>query len=147
MPDGGNQPQDGDTLACVLASPRAERSHNCDSVADLVAERVEKSRGRISAKRLLPIALAVAPEAVFTVRTWAIRAAYGPKLVPKSTPLTHQNHSSQTYPAAAAEILIKVRLHITCCTRSDGRHPLCVFQRGHPARSMLTHIDIQYREQ
>ncbi|MCH9768888.1 MAG: IS21 family transposase [Actinomycetia bacterium] len=44
--------------AGVLASPRAERSHNYDSVADLVAERVEKSRGRISAKRLLPIALA-----------------------------------------------------------------------------------------
>lgn len=33
---------------------RAERSHNYDAVADLVAERVEKSKGRISAKRLLP---------------------------------------------------------------------------------------------
>jgi transposase len=39
-------------------SPRAGRSHNYDAVADLVAERVEKSQGRILAKRLLPIAAA-----------------------------------------------------------------------------------------
>jgi transposase len=39
-------------------SPRAGRPHNYDTVADLVAERVEKSQGRISAKRLLPIAIA-----------------------------------------------------------------------------------------
>jgi transposase len=38
--------------------PRAERVHNYDAVADLVTERVEKSAGRISAKRLLPIARA-----------------------------------------------------------------------------------------
>lgn len=38
--------------------PRAERAHNYDAVADLVAERVEKSHGRISAKRLLPKARA-----------------------------------------------------------------------------------------
>ena len=37
---------------------RAERAHNYDAVADLVAERVEKSQGRISAKRLLPKARA-----------------------------------------------------------------------------------------
>ncbi len=42
--------------AGVPRPPRAERAHNYDSVADLVAERVEKSHGRISAKRLLPIA-------------------------------------------------------------------------------------------
>ncbi len=36
--------------------PRAERAHNYDSVAELVADRVEKSSGRISAKRLLPVA-------------------------------------------------------------------------------------------
>jgi hypothetical protein len=36
--------------------PRAERDHNYDAVADLVTERIEKSQGRISAKRLLPIA-------------------------------------------------------------------------------------------
>ncbi|BBX04630.1 hypothetical protein MMOR_55660 [Mycolicibacterium moriokaense] len=42
--------------AGVLPVPRAERVHNYDAVADLVAERVEKSQGRISAKRLLPIA-------------------------------------------------------------------------------------------
>ncbi|OZD70434.1 IS21 family transposase, partial [Rhodococcus sp. 06-1059B-a] len=35
---------------------RAEREHNYDSVAELVTERVEKSQGRISAKRILPIA-------------------------------------------------------------------------------------------
>jgi transposase len=37
---------------------RAERDHNYDAVAELVAERVAKSAGRISAKRLLPIARA-----------------------------------------------------------------------------------------
>lgn len=44
--------------AGVARPPRAERAHNYDSVADLVAQRVEKSHGRISAKRLLPIARA-----------------------------------------------------------------------------------------
>jgi hypothetical protein len=37
---------------------RVERAHNYDAVTELVAERVEKSQGRISAKRLLPIARA-----------------------------------------------------------------------------------------
>lgn len=37
-------------------SPRVQRPHNYDAVTELVAERVEKSAGRISAKRLLPIA-------------------------------------------------------------------------------------------
>jgi len=36
--------------------PRAERVRNYDAVTELVAERVQKSLGRISAKRLLPIA-------------------------------------------------------------------------------------------
>jgi transposase len=35
---------------------RAEREHNYDAVTELVTERVEKSKGRISAKRILPIA-------------------------------------------------------------------------------------------
>jgi Helix-turn-helix domain len=34
--------------------PRVERVHNYDGVAELVAERVEKSQGRMSAKRMLP---------------------------------------------------------------------------------------------
>jgi len=38
--------------------PRAERAHNYDAVVELVAERVEKSQGRMSAKRMLPIARA-----------------------------------------------------------------------------------------
>ncbi|MGA7050537.1 MAG: IS21 family transposase [Mycobacterium sp.] len=38
--------------------PRVERAHNYDVVAELVAERVEKSQGRISAKRMLPVARA-----------------------------------------------------------------------------------------
>lgn len=42
--------------AGITPPPRAERPHNYDAVADLVTERVEKSKGRISAKRLLPIA-------------------------------------------------------------------------------------------
>ncbi len=37
---------------------RVERAHNYDAVAELVAERVAKSQGRISAKRLLPVARA-----------------------------------------------------------------------------------------
>jgi transposase len=40
------------------APPRAERAHNYDAVTVLVAERVEKSQGRMSAKRMLPIARA-----------------------------------------------------------------------------------------
>jgi transposase len=44
--------------AGVPPAPRAQRAHNFDSVAGLVAERVEKSHGRISAKRLLPKARA-----------------------------------------------------------------------------------------
>jgi transposase len=39
-------------------SPRAQRTHNYDAVAELVAERVKKSHGRLSAKRMLPIAQA-----------------------------------------------------------------------------------------
>ncbi|KZF06684.1 transposase [Rhodococcus sp. EPR-157] len=35
---------------------RVEREHNYDAVTELVTERVEKSKGRISAKRILPIA-------------------------------------------------------------------------------------------
>lgn len=38
--------------------PRKQRVSNYESVADLVAERVGKSRGKITAKRLLPIARA-----------------------------------------------------------------------------------------
>jgi transposase len=37
---------------------RKDRGHNYDAVADLVAERVERTQGRISAKRLLPAARA-----------------------------------------------------------------------------------------
>jgi hypothetical protein len=40
------------------APPRAERVHNHDAVIDLVTERVAKSQGRMSAKRMLPIARA-----------------------------------------------------------------------------------------
>ncbi len=49
----------------VLEQERAERDepttapvHNYDSVADLVAERVEKTKAKITAKRLLPVARA-----------------------------------------------------------------------------------------
>jgi transposase len=40
------------------AAPRVERARNYDAVAELVAERVKKSQGRMSAKRMLPIARA-----------------------------------------------------------------------------------------
>ncbi len=42
--------------------PRAERAHNYDVVAELVADHVQKSQGRISAKRLLPVAVAAGYE-------------------------------------------------------------------------------------
>jgi len=45
-------------LAGDAAPRRAARAHNYDGVRDLVAERVRKSAGRISAKRLLPDARA-----------------------------------------------------------------------------------------
>jgi transposase len=48
--------------AGVRPLPRAERGHNYDVVAELVAERVEKSQGRISAKRLLAAARAAGYE-------------------------------------------------------------------------------------
>jgi hypothetical protein len=38
--------------------PRVPRGHNYDTVAALVTERVTKTSGRISAKRLLPVARA-----------------------------------------------------------------------------------------
>lgn len=41
---------------------RVERVHNYDGVAELVAERVKKSQGRMSAKRMLPIARAAGYE-------------------------------------------------------------------------------------
>jgi transposase len=44
------------------ATPRAERARNYDAVTELVAERVEKSQGRMSAKRMLPIARAAGYE-------------------------------------------------------------------------------------
>ena len=44
------------------APPRAQRAHNYDAVTDLVAERVAKSQGRMSAKRMLPIARAAGYE-------------------------------------------------------------------------------------
>jgi hypothetical protein len=44
--DGGQSP------------PRRVRERNYDAVADLVREKVAKTEGRISAKRLLPVAAA-----------------------------------------------------------------------------------------
>ncbi|MCX2931682.1 IS21 family transposase [Mycobacterium sp. CVI_P3] len=44
--------------AGVPSPPRVERVHNYDAVTELVAERVKKSKGRMSAKRMLPIARA-----------------------------------------------------------------------------------------
>lgn len=44
------------------APPRAQRARNYDAVTDVVTERVEKSRGRMSAKRMLPIARAAGYE-------------------------------------------------------------------------------------
>ena len=44
--------------AAQRSEPRPAPSHNYDEVVDLVAQRVEKTKGRISAKRLLPAAKA-----------------------------------------------------------------------------------------
>ena len=48
--------------AGVAPQPRADRTHNYDAVAEMVAERIDKSSARISAKRLLPIARAAGYE-------------------------------------------------------------------------------------
>ncbi|GJO10217.1 hypothetical protein NJB18091_53330 [Mycobacterium marinum] len=48
--------------AGVSPAPRVQRAHNYDAVTELVTERIEKSQGRISAKRLLPIARAAGYE-------------------------------------------------------------------------------------
>jgi transposase len=44
--------------AAERSEPRPPPIHNYDEVVDLVAQRVEKTKGRISAKRLLPVAKA-----------------------------------------------------------------------------------------
>jgi len=44
--------------AAQRSEPRPPPTHNYDEVADLVAQRVDKTKGRISAKRLLPAARA-----------------------------------------------------------------------------------------
>jgi hypothetical protein len=44
--------------AARRADPAPPRQHNYDSVGELVAERVERTKGRISAKRVLPVARA-----------------------------------------------------------------------------------------
>jgi len=44
--------------AAERSEPRPPPAHNYDEVTDLVAQRVEKTKGRISAKRLLPVAKA-----------------------------------------------------------------------------------------
>jgi hypothetical protein len=55
------------------------------------------------------ICTAVAPELVFTVRTYATSAPYGPTLVHKSAPVAKQNHRSQPHSAAEPATMIKVR--------------------------------------
>jgi hypothetical protein len=45
---------------------RVERDHIYDAVADLLAERVKKSEGRMSAKRMLPITRAQRASTRFT---------------------------------------------------------------------------------
>ena len=45
-----------------VAPERKDRGHNYDAVADLVEKKVESSKGRISAKRLLPAARAAGYE-------------------------------------------------------------------------------------
>ena len=60
------RPSAGSSNAPRPARPPAgaarPRARNYDAVTELVAERVEKSQGRISAKRLLPIARAAGYE-------------------------------------------------------------------------------------
>jgi hypothetical protein len=57
-----DHPQDRQTCRRPARGPRphpterTERSRNYDAVTDLVGERVQRSHGKITAKRLLPIA-------------------------------------------------------------------------------------------
>lgn len=58
----------------IQRPPQAERARYYDVVADLVAECVDESKGRISAKRLLPIARAAGDEGF--ARTPSSSASY-----------------------------------------------------------------------
>ncbi|TBM83552.1 hypothetical protein DIQ79_33745, partial [Mycolicibacterium smegmatis] len=55
------------------------------------------------------ICTAVAPEAVFTVRTYATRAAYGPTLVRKFRPSRLRNCRSRTRHYPKPETVSQVR--------------------------------------
>lgn len=68
-PSGGHlwRPEKGPTRVRHADRPATDRhhgsnAHNYDAVADLVAERVVKSQGRISAKWLLPTARYQGPD-------------------------------------------------------------------------------------
>jgi Integrase core domain len=69
---------------------RAERGHNYDAVAEVVAERVKKSQGRMSAKRMLPIARAAGYDG--SARNFR-------RLVAKAKVLWRSNHHRGRRPA------------------------------------------------
>jgi transposase len=69
---------------------RAERIHNYDAVTDLVTERVKKSQGRMSAKRMLPIARAAGYEG--SARNFR-------RLVAEAKRLWHNDHHRGRRPA------------------------------------------------
>jgi transposase len=70
---------------------RIERTHNYDPVTELVAERVAKSQGRMSAKRMLPIARAAGYEG--SARNFR-------RLVAKAKTLWRNEHHRGRRPAA-----------------------------------------------
>lgn len=78
---------------------RAPRARNFDQVVDLVAERVDRSKGRISAKRLLPIARAAGYEG--SARNFR-------RLVAEQKALWRKDHHRGRRPAvwAAGEYLV-----------------------------------------
>ena len=58
------------------------------------------------------ICTAIAPEAIFTVRTYATRRGYEPRLVRKFTGLRPQTCTSHLYTRANHDPMIKVRFQL-----------------------------------
>ena len=119
----------------AAAPQRAAREHNYDGVAVLVAERVEKTAGRISAKRLLPAARA----AGFTGSDRNFR-----RLVAGQKALWRRDHHRGRRPAvwSPAEHLVidwgsLAGLHVFCAVLAWSRFRFVRFARDERAETTL----------
>jgi transposase len=114
---------------------RARRGHNYDAVAELVAERVKKTSGRISAKRLLPAARAAG---------YAGSARNFRRLVAERKRLWREEHHRGRRPAAwsPGEHLVidwgaEGGLHVFCAVLAWSRVRFVRFARDERAETTL----------